>query len=260
MYRNQEDFKKGPLLIKIEPCPKTAKAEPCSEECTKECLEKSYTIFDPKPPRKKRTSSVLVTPVVEIMESPKKSLESAGTNSEDVKMESSGNIIKSPDTFSSESVKSTNDSEHSIPSVVTPILSEVKAESTPSIEKSQESLTKSLKAESSTIEPLPVEKKSSILKKPHEEEPPDTSTLKKPQEEHPDTECVLEILILEKHSDKCEFWKPPGVYEVNLQNFIGSYLYHTPNILVCHKNREKACATQVSLLKSDEVNESFQLE
>ncbi|XP_045478476.1 uncharacterized protein LOC123683457 [Harmonia axyridis] len=67
MPRNKNDHQEYPLLIKIENCPKTAKPDPCSEECTKECLEKSYTIFDPKPPRKRRST---VEQAIEVIQEP----------------------------------------------------------------------------------------------------------------------------------------------------------------------------------------------
>ncbi|XP_044759850.1 uncharacterized protein LOC123317401 [Coccinella septempunctata] len=265
MPRNQEDaLKKGPLLIKIEPCPKTGKAEPCSEECTKECLQKSYTIFDPKPPRKSRRSSEIPPLVVGVVEPPRVSIESTpSSHVEDVRAESSGNLIKSPKSSysesSNESKRSSGGSHISAPPLLVPVLSEVQEESEIPPRKSE---TSNVKSETSTeksedsnekSEPSPEKSETSIRKSEPSEESTrkseisetstkrsETSTIKSgissaeiiksdvsknesvPDKKEPSIEdkpakgesqgadCVLEILILEKHNKKCENWKLPG--------------------------------------------------
>ncbi|KAK9883548.1 hypothetical protein WA026_001727 [Henosepilachna vigintioctopunctata] len=43
----------GPLLIKIETFPKSGRNKRCFADCNEKCPRKSYTIFDPKPPRRR---------------------------------------------------------------------------------------------------------------------------------------------------------------------------------------------------------------
>ncbi|KAL3274186.1 hypothetical protein HHI36_015603 [Cryptolaemus montrouzieri] len=163
---NEDAYRKGPLLIKIEACPKSGKTEPCSEECTRVC-EKTYTIFDPKPPRKKSKDSSI---------EPESKLE----------VETSNASLKSPSKSSSiKSVKSRSTKSSSMS----------KPESFESRKSSLEG-----NAESPELSPeLPV------VDEEIEQSRKSSIKLEEPPSNFIERNCFLEICVLEKHDENCRY-------------------------------------------------------